>query len=132
MELGDCHWQEPRIGTAHRWVIISLPDRDGAVQVNFTSPGGYITETTCVVTPRECDFLDHDSLVAYQFAELITLDDYQSRKAQGLLTRVGRVAPAVVRRMQDGALESRNVAGRHRAKIRARLVDPTLSWSSQP
>lgn len=108
----------------HLWMVLSSATRDGRVAVaNLTTHGrARSCGTGCVIVrPGEHPFVVRDSCVHYQKATMAIeelLDDAKERRTLDLHTPL---SAEVLRRVQDGALESRHADRTFRDAVRATL-----------
>lgn len=103
----------------HLWVIVATPGTN-ALAFNLTTyrPGPYC-DTACIVQPGEHPFVTRASVVEYRKAAF----GPQTAWERGCYPREP-MAPALLRRIQEGALKSRFCDEAHQRIIRALLGLP--------
>lgn len=95
----------------HLWVIISDPQMDAeqVLIVSFTTWASY-KDQTCIVFGSEHDDLSHRSCVAYNYAMARPLSALLSAESVAHLNRKSAAHPELVRKIQDGAARSTQLA----------------------
>ena len=110
----------------HLYIVITGELSDGTiVLVNFTSHGrpGRTDHRRClVVGPSEHPWLRHDSCVNYRRAIFNPLAPLVRAKRAGELSQHERCTPELLRRIQEGALVSRETPREIREAVRATLA----------
>ena len=120
-----------RLGSAfffrHVWVVCSLPDSEGnVVAVNCTtkrsaSAGISIgTDLNCILRKEDHPSIDHDTVMAYEAARVLTLEEQQC-----ILNDCPRrpdFSDALISRIQGGALRSDLTSQRIQKMIRESMV----------
>ena len=74
LKLGDTFLMpETQHGTEHLYIVISDPDPEGkAVCVNVTTAYAF-SEKTCVLQKGDHPFIEHESVIRYQYAKILDL-----------------------------------------------------------
>lgn len=96
----------------HLFVVLSNPSTNGLVAVvNFTTHGRSATcanpRTECVtVEPGEHPFIRRTSCMYYRRVELVENGRLDETKERGSLRQHAPLLPALLRRVQEGALNS--------------------------
>ena len=100
MTLGDTFWIE------YLWVVLSDPTSDDEVViVNLTSLRSN-SDQTCLVHPGEHPHIDHDSVVMYNGARLVSRPTLERMITNGTFQAAPPVSQDLLRRIQQGALTS--------------------------
>lgn len=90
----------------HLWIIISDPTpRDEVVIVNVTT-SDLGSDRSCVITHGEHPFITHESVIAYYFAKLISVEKIKEWKNRQYFESRQPVKPPLLRRIQQGAVDS--------------------------
>lgn len=93
----------------HLWIVISAPAIDGGVLVvacvSITTNAPW-KDQTCVLNAGEHSFVRHETVVGYNRAELRNASQIAQAIASGQLIADDDVAPALLTRIQNGALKS--------------------------
>ena len=108
----------------HLWVVLSKEDANGdVVLANLTTHGRLaICGTECVVlTSQDHSYVTRESCVYYRGAVLNPVRPLQEQKDAGTLRQHDRCSPALLRQIQEGALQSRFTPPAMKAAIRASL-----------
>lgn len=108
----------------HLWMVLSTPTADGQIALaNLTTHGRLSTcgDSCVVVKPGEHPYVVRASCIYYRGALLNPVAPLDGAKARGVLQQHEPCTPELLRRIQDGALASRFVAGAVKAAIRAGL-----------
>ncbi len=112
MRLGDTFRFSPEIDEhQHLWVIISDPkiDPEQVLIVSFTTWTSY-KDQTCIVLGSEHDDISHRSCVAYNFAMARPLSALLLAEKVAHLNRKTPAQPDLVRKIQEGAAISPQLA----------------------
>ncbi|RLT35060.1 MAG: hypothetical protein DWI59_04960 [Chloroflexi bacterium] len=107
----------------HLWIVLSQPTSDATiVVVSLTSHNKDSCGDHCViVTPNEHPWPDHDSCVFYRRTDFNPIQPLDVAKARGMLRQSDPLSPALLLRIQEGALASRFTNRLVRDAIRATL-----------
>ena len=90
----------------HLWVVVSHPTADDEVVIaNFTTLRGNCDDA-CVVRPGEHPAIDHDSIVAYRQARLVSRSTLEGAIASGTFRAMTPVSADLLKRIQHGMLAS--------------------------
>ncbi|HSQ60785.1 MAG TPA: hypothetical protein VLT84_10195 [Acidobacteriota bacterium] len=122
---GDTFHLKAAVTNPHLYVAAYHDPLKGLLLVNMTSDMKY--EATCILNPGEHPFVKVRTLIAYEHARLYTAYDCQQIEAQGITQKHAPLAPEVLRRVQDGVLNSRFTDRRMKA-----LVQEALGQSKPP
>ena len=112
---------------AHLWIVITTPEgADGRfIMVNITTLRPNAPDTSCVLQVGDHPFIVRDSIAFYHDArEWWTTSDhgYDHLFAKGDLIPQAPMIPAVLRRIQDGALASHFFKRKYEPRVQACLV----------
>lgn len=108
----------------HLWVVLTSPNADGLVVVaNLTTHG---RSPACgpdciVIAPSDHPWVKHDSCIYFRRADFNPTQPLDLAKAKGTLRQADAFSDALLKRVQEGALQSRFVAPRLKEAIRATL-----------
>lgn len=121
MKLGDTFKLE-RNGEGHLWVVISQPTGDGSiVMVNLTTMRTG-SDLSCVLAPGDHPFVQHATVIAYQFAKLVPPEAQRMMEQQKQLCIPREpMPPAVLQRIREGSLKSDLMPQKLQAIVRLQL-----------
>ncbi|MBM3334646.1 hypothetical protein FJY63_08295 [Candidatus Sumerlaeota bacterium] len=118
MRIGDT-FLGPLPQQPHLWIVITTPNDRGEVAiVNFTST---ICDKTCQVAPGEHPFVKKPTVVRYQDARLALVSDLRKGCERGLLSLRTPVDSNLLRRIQQGALQSPFTPGKVAREVKRAL-----------
>lgn len=106
MTLGETFLNTNPYIAVHLWAIVSNPTpHDAVVMFNFTSwrPG---CDETCLIKPSEHPFVKHDTVIAYRRGQLLTRAAWNELQRLGFYLRHEPLSDSLLRRIQQGALDS--------------------------
>lgn len=110
----------------HLWVVCSAPDQNGgAVVFNLTTHDSGSrdgSDETCVLDAGDHKFIRRKTVVAYGRGMILSQENYSKLCSLGYCGKWPDVTPAVLRRIQLGALGHDEVAPKLQALVRASLV----------
>ena len=122
MNLGETFVNLNPSSPPHLWVVCSTPDAAGEVVIfNLTTPSLF-SDTTCVLRPGDHEWIDHDSVVEYERGRMFSEDLKSLMIRRGVYRECAPMRPAVLRRIQEGALASPFTPERLAARARASLT----------
>jgi hypothetical protein len=105
LEVGDAFVNVDPGSPSHLWVVIAKSSDDVAI-VNFTSKTSLSADESCVITKGEHSFVAHDTIVLYRAAKMPKGAVLDSARDHKYLEMYDRVSPALLLRIQQGALTS--------------------------
>ena len=125
MKQRDCFFtKKTHAVPSHLWVVVSDPDVDGenVLIVNLTDANGHhdhscvldATDHPGVITKRSC--------VAYQFANLTSIEKLTDASNAGLLSHKAAFSEAAFQKILDGAQESDELKNAHRVILRQQFL----------
>ena len=106
----------------HLWVVTTLPTDAGEVAIfNFTTrhPGSG-RDDTCIVRPGEHPFLKRESIVAYGLGKMLPVDAANQNRYYFDFRQP--ISPALLARIQQGALESEHTPLKLQVVVRASMA----------
>jgi hypothetical protein len=107
----------------HLWIVITLPAGDGSLaMVTFTTWRSPKDDDTCIVLPGEHRFVRHKTVLAYKHARVFPPDAQARTLASGLCRPHDPVTPALLDRIQRGALASDFTPGNVQALVRESMA----------
>jgi len=116
-------------GQGHLWVVISNPAADGSVlMVNFTSWHEHVDndktcDETCIMEVGDHPSITHRTVVYYAKRRDVTAAHQEAMLKNPSLAPSGApVSTELLRRIQEGALESDFVSERQKKAVAASLV----------
>jgi len=105
----------------HLFFVLSVEVAGLVAVANFTDSSFPSSDRTCVAHPGEHPFLTKESCVYYRKAEMVALAPLSRAREEGELKQHQPLSPALLRRIQDGALISRFTARDVQAAVRLTL-----------
>ena len=124
MNAGDTFFYKGGSDREHLWIVVSNPDAEQVLIVNFTSfrGGGVYHDPACIVEKDEHPYLMHRSWIRYEDAMLVPAKGLREIFRRSLLRRHEPVSEALLARIRRGAVESENVP----LKCRQAILDQGL------
>lgn len=89
----------------HLWIIITPPTEGEVVTVSVTTKRKH-SETLVVLRPGEHSFIAHDSVIAYSYAKIRTVEEIESALLNGTAKKREPVSEQLLKRVQGGLLDS--------------------------
>ncbi|MGH2632906.1 MAG: hypothetical protein ACRDG3_05805 [Tepidiformaceae bacterium] len=121
MKLGDTFIPLAPQHDGHLWVVISEPTPQNRLAiVNFTTRRP-ACDDSCIARPGEHPFLNRESILLYARARLQDVDALDSHVKAGYYQVREPVGNALLRRIQEGALQSIYTSGVVQSSVRATL-----------
>jgi hypothetical protein len=112
VNLGDTYQVD------HLWVVVSLPDDDGAVAlVNFTGWRSRLDDENCVIQPGEHPFVKKMTIVEYRRARVFSPAHQKAFIDSVLCKPHVPVSARLLDKIQQGALRSDLTSGKVKALI---------------
>jgi hypothetical protein len=125
-EIGDTFFGTTVPGAPpHLYVIISNPDPDGnVILVNLTSQT--LNDRNCLLSPGDHPFVAKETAIAYDKPENLHPEQIKKAIQSGIWRQKERFRPEVLRRIQDGALQSDDFFKKFRLAVQSSLVSMKL------
>ena len=125
MSLGDTFLNLNPDSPVHLWIIASNPTADGHIVILNLTTRVQGCDETCIVHAGEHVFVKHDSVVAYQRGQLIPTSVLGLMKRMGCYRSMEPLSRELLKRVQQGALDSAFAPPKVQNLIRQSLViDP--------
>lgn len=104
---------KPNEDVSHLWIILTSadPENGRVIIVNFTTRRPH-SDTTVIIHPREHPFVVRPTVVFYADARLVLLSDIEAAIQQGITRPHEPLAPALLKRVQEGLLRSPHTSGK--------------------
>lgn len=98
----------------HLWVIISDPQQDPSriLIVSLTTYKPY-KESACLLQKGDHRAINHETCIAYDLAKITTIVQLQEANAKGWLKADDPVSAEILRRIREGAAQSRKMDIEH-------------------
>ena len=121
-EIGDSFFGTTIPGAPpHLYVIISNPDpASNVILVNLTSRTS--NDRNCLLSPGDHPFVKQETAIAYDKAENLHPDQIQAAIQSGIWQQKERFRAEILRRIQDGALQSDDFSKKFRLAVQSSLV----------
>jgi hypothetical protein len=109
-------------GDGHLYFVISTPTLFAQVAIaNFTTPHDPC-DWTCVIERGEHPWVRHKTIVAYNRARLVDVDEFERRVRNGIYVPYREVLSAqLLERIQAGAIESTHTIAKVKDAVKATL-----------
>jgi len=92
---------------AHLWILVTEPTTDGTcVTVNITTPTSRRADRTIILQKGDHPFIQHESIITYADAQFETVKDLQNYVSGGTAKPKQAISPRLLRRIQDGLINS--------------------------
>jgi mRNA-degrading endonuclease toxin of MazEF toxin-antitoxin module len=91
--------------TLHLWIILTPPSEGEVVTVSVTTRRRR-SETLVELHPGDHPFIVHDSVIAYSYARIRTVEEIEAAVASGAARLREPVSPEVLERVCKGLVES--------------------------
>ena len=107
MQVGDAFYPITPVIMEHLWIVVTAPASGNGkiVMVNVTSHRAGSDEA-CVLQDGDHPFIQHQSTIAYQHAQIADAAALDMFVAKGYLQMRARVTGGLLHRIQNGALAS--------------------------
>lgn len=89
----------------HLWIIISPPSEGEVVTVSVTTRRKR-SEALVVLHPGDHPFIAHESVIAYSYARIRTVEDIEAALLNGTAKKREPVSEQLLKRAQAGLLDS--------------------------
>jgi hypothetical protein len=109
----------------HLWVIIT-PVSEGEVVTVCIVTAHKKSERLVVLNRGEHPFIQHESVVAYRFSKIRAMDDIEGLLARSMAKKREPIAPALLKKIQSGLLDSDFTPNHIRAYYREVMPEPEL------
>jgi len=111
MTAGETLFLRATISTdGHVWIVVCCDPNQGALLANMTSDLSF--EPLCVLDPGDHPFVTKKTVVAYEHAKYIPPSLISPLESKGIDRKLDDLTPAILRRVQDGVLQSRHTTPR--------------------
>lgn len=91
--------------TLHLWIVLTPPCEGEVVTVSVTTKRRR-SETLVELHPGDHPFIVHDSVIAYSYARIRTVEEIEVAVASGAAKLREPVSPELLRRVCNGLLDS--------------------------
>jgi len=91
--------------TLHLWIVLTPPSEGEVVTVSITTKRRR-SETLVELHPGDHPFIIHDSVIAYSYARIRTVEEIEGAVASGAARLREPVSPEVLERVCKGLVES--------------------------
>ena len=123
MKLGDTFLNLNPDSPEHLWIVVSHPTESGDVAIVNLTTRRLDSDDTCVVYPGEHPFVQHESVVAYDRAQLVQQQLLTSLEQRGYSRRMQQVSDSLLERIQQGALDSDFTPQKIQAAVRNTVAE---------
>jgi len=106
MRAGDTFFPIARERLPHLWLVITSPGADRQLAIVNVTTKRLGSDETCVLQIGDHPFIRHDSVVLYEKAQTADADDLEGAMVELHLEARTPLPPAVLARVQSGALSS--------------------------
>lgn len=122
INLGDAFLISTPPNGSHLYIAIAQTSASAYLFVNITSRKSN-SENACVLRPGlgVPDFIVRESVVAYQFAREMNVDELSELIKIGSRTSNGSCSVSVLTKIQQGGLTSRRLSNRYKTALKAFL-----------
>ena len=119
--LGEAFINLNPTSESHLWVVSSAPTEEGVVIFNFTKakPG---FDSTCTIYPEEHPFVTEPTIVFYRKGRLLTPAAEETMRNMNCFVMKEPVTPALLRKIQLGALASRYTTLKYQRLVELSLI----------
>jgi hypothetical protein len=123
MDCGDAFMiEDEEGGKEHLHVLLTKPASEGEVVTACISTRRSRSETLVCLEVGDHPFIKHPSIVAYRFAAIRRCSDIEAAIVRGDARLQPKASDALVKRMQDGLVDSDFTPNEVRAFVRDRLT----------
>jgi hypothetical protein len=91
--------------TLHLWIVLTPPSEGEVVTVSVTTKRRR-SETLVELHPGDHPFIVHDSVIAYSYARIRTVEGIEIAVASGAAKLREPVSPDLLKRVANGLIES--------------------------
>jgi len=106
LACGDTFLIEDEDGPeSHLWIVITPPSEGEVVIVSVTSSRKK-SETLVTLNKGDHPFIEHDSVIAYRYSRIVTTESIETAIRNGTARRREAVSAKLLKRAQEGLLES--------------------------
>lgn len=112
IQYGTAFYFNNRPGNNHLHFVISDPTQPEILIVNMTTPR-VRSDKSCLLQVGDCSAVEHESRIAYEFAEIISTETLQLYIDTGSARFVENVPDAVLQKIWDGAIATSNMTLRN-------------------
>lgn len=107
LQCGDCFLAgDDEDEKLHLRVVITPPAPDGYVVTASVTTRRLHSESLVILQPGDHPFINRESTIAYRYSELSYLRDIQAAIVAGNAKQRESMSPEVLKRIQDGLIES--------------------------
>ncbi len=111
IKVGTAFQFQDRSADHHLYVVISNPQQPHVVLVSVTTKRRF-TDTTCELKVGDHPFIQHDSCIAYEYAEIVEVAAIEAKLATGDIRLREEFAKEMILRIWEGAERTRNLSNR--------------------
>ena len=111
LKVGACFQFQDRANDDHLYIVISDPQQSEVVLVGVTTKRRF-ADTACELSVGDHPFIQHDSCISYDYAEIISVAAIEAKLAVGDIRPREDFGKAIVRRIWEGAERTRNLSNR--------------------
>jgi hypothetical protein len=125
MECGDAFMlEDDDESKEHLHVVLTKPTAEGEVVTVAICSRHRLSETLVCLGQGDHPFIQHESVVAYRYAEIRKCAAIENAIAKGQARLKERVSDQLLKRMQSGLLDSDFVANEVRAFFKTCELEP--------
>ena len=104
---GDCFLAgEDEDEKLHLRIVVTPPTPDGCVVTASVTTRRRHSETLLILQPGDHPFIRHESTVSYRYSELAWVHEIEAAIASGNARRREPISAHLLKRVQDGLLDS--------------------------
>ena len=111
LKVGTCFQFQDRPDDDHLYVVISDPHQTDVILVSVTTKRRF-TDTACELAVGDHPFIQHDSCISYEYAEIVAVATIEAKLVAGDLRLGEDFSKSVILRIWEGAERTRNLSNR--------------------
>jgi mRNA-degrading endonuclease toxin of MazEF toxin-antitoxin module len=106
LKCGDTFLIEDEDGPeCHLWIVVTPPSEGEVVIVSVTTKRKK-SETLVVLKKGDHPFIEHDSVIAYHYSKVVTVESIEAAIKNGTAKQHAAVSPELLKKAKAGLLES--------------------------
>lgn len=107
LACGDCFLAgDDEDEKLHLRIVVTPPAPDGCVVTASVTTRRRHSETLLILQPGDHPFIKHESAVTFRYSELSWIQEIEAAIAAGNARRREPISPELLKRVQEGLLES--------------------------
>lgn len=106
MKIGDTFVLRLPNKIPHLWIIISDPTPNHEIVIVNLTTEDLSSDNTCTIAHGDHPFIKHESVVAYYYARLISVDKIAEWKTKNYFESWPSIKHPLLRKIQLGAIQS--------------------------